>query len=325
MFVRCSTAVTLLLLDLARPASASVCHYDNLMPAFLAFEQQTEDLPPERRAQLFADTFAPKYRDFYSELGRVEDGKGFPTSTRLRKDALGLLDPGHMESLPGFAPLTQAKFEAVARSTGPEFDHAQAAFSDTFPDFKCPAEITLGPSFLHFDGHVYFDKAGGRHMLFGVDALAVEHNQAEMPAIFAHELFHTYHREALGKAYPKDDGALWWSMWMEGLATYASQRLNPALSPQQVLGFPPDLVTRMQMPGVIQRAARLLLADLDTSNSAWFETTHTVSNLPPRTGYYMGYELAASLGRDHSLDWLAHLPPAQVKQEARKFLMSETR
>jgi len=46
------------------------------------------------------------------------------------------------------------------------------AFSDTFPDFKCPAEITLGPSFLHFDGHVYFDKAGGQHMLFGVGALA---------------------------------------------------------------------------------------------------------------------------------------------------------
>lgn len=312
-------------LTLAIPASAGVCRHENLMPAFLAFERETKDLTPTQRANMFVNEFAPQHRNFYEEVGRVEGDNGFPPAAKLRKNALGLLDPAHMESLPGFAPLTQAKFEAVARSTGPNFDHVQALFSDTFPDFKCPTEIMLGPSFLHFDGHVYFDKAGGQHMLFGVDALAVEHNQAEMPAIFAHELFHIYHREALGKAYPKDDGALWWSMWMEGLATYASQQLNPALSPQQVLGFPPDLVARMQMPGAIQRAARLLLADLDTSNSAWFETAHAVSNLPPRTGYYMGYELAASLGRDHSLEWLAHLPPAQVKQDARKFLDAESR
>jgi len=49
-----------------------------------------------------------------------------------------------------------------------------------------------------------------------------------------------------------------------------------------------------------------------------------VSGLPERAGYYIGYELAASLGRNHSLAWLAQLPPARVKIEARKFLEAES-
>jgi hypothetical protein len=131
----------------------------------------------------------------------------------------------------------------------------------------------------------------------------------------------------MGKAYPKDDEGLWWGMWEEGLATYVSQRLNPAVSPQQVLWFPADLVVRMQVPGATQRAARLMSADFDKSGGThWFDSGHSApGDLPPRAGYYMGYKLAASLGRDHSLASLALLPPARVKIEARKFLEAESR
>ena len=306
------------------PALAAVCQYQNLMPEFLAFEQQTKDLPPARQAQIFADDFVPRYSDFYREMGHIEGYDGPPPKDRLAKDALRLLDPGNLETLPGFPPLTQERFEAAARATGADFDQAQMAFSRTFPNFHCPATITFGPSFLHFDGHVYNDESG-QHMMFGVDALAIEHRPADMRALYAHELFHIYHREALGAVYPKSDRSVWWSMWSEGLATYISQRLNPALSAQQILGFPADLADRMQAPGVEQHAARLLLPDLDTSNSAWFDTTHAVADLPPRAGYYMGYALAASLGRHYSFDQLAHLPPERVRIEARKFFEAQAK
>jgi hypothetical protein len=81
----------------------------------------------------------------------------------------------------------------------------------------------------------------------------------------------------------------------------------------------------MQAPGVEQNAARLMLADLDASNPAWFDTTHAITGLPPRAGYYMGYALAASLGRHYSLDQLAHLQPQQVKIEARKFFAARAK
>lgn len=301
------------------PALAA-CQYQNLMPEFLAFEQQTKDLPPARRAQLFADDFAPRYPDFYGEMGQIEGYSGLPPKDRLTKDALRLLDPSNMETLPGFPPLTQERFEVAARTTDADFSQAQRMFSRTFPNFRCPATITFGPSFLHFDGHVYHDKSGRQHMMFGVDALAVEHRPADMPALYVHELFHIYHREALGTVYPKSDKfSVLWSMWSEGLATYVSQQLNPTLSLQQALVFPSDLVERMQAPGAEQHAARLMLADLDTSNSIWFDTMRAVADLPPRAGYYMGYALATSLGHRYSLDQLAHLRPALVKTEARKF------
>lgn len=81
----------------------------------------------------------------------------------------------------------------------------------------------------------------------------------------------------------------------------------------------------MRAPGVTRRAARLMFADFAKSNSQMFDTQNAPSGLPPRAGYYMGYELAARVGRGHSLAWLAHLPPARVKEEARKFLEAESR
>jgi len=323
MMIRCLAAV-LTLLAATGSASAGVCRYDNLMPAFLAFERQTEHLPPDQRARLFADSFASQHRRFYSEVGHVAGDNGFPPAAKLRTDALGLLDPAHMESLPGFAPLTQARLEAAAEATGASFDRAQTAFLRAFPDFRCEVDIAFGPSFLHFDGHAFQDESGRQHLLFGVDTIALMHGPADMPAFYAHELFHIYHRQFLGKAYPKEDGEAWWSMWMEGLATYVSQQLNPALSPQQVLWFPADMVTRMQAPGATQHAARQMLADFEKSSSTLFDSKSAVSGLPERAGYYIGYELAASLGRNHSLAWLAQLPPARVKIEARKFLEAES-
>ena len=144
-----------------------------------------------------------------------------------------------------------------------------------------------------------------------------------MPALYAHELFHIYHRQILAGAYPKDDDVVWWRMWEEGLATHVSRRLNPALTPQQVLVFPIDMVARMQAPGAKARAARQMLADFDKPDSALFDSRNAIAGLPERAGYDMGYELAASLGRGHSLAWLAHLPPARVKIAARKFLDAE--
>ena len=81
----------------------------------------------------------------------------------------------------------------------------------------------------------------------------------------------------------------------------------------------------MQTPGATRRAARQMLGDFDKPNSVLFDSAHAASGLPERAGYYMGYKLAASLGRNHSLVWLAQLPPARVKVEARKFLEADAR
>jgi hypothetical protein len=295
------------------PALASVCRTENLMPGFFAFEARTKNLAPDVRADQFVKTFAANHPDFYID-------KGLDWPARVRDDSRRLLDPATPEAIPGFPPFSDKRFRAVANGIDGDFEAAQTRFLITFPDFRCEARIAFGPSFLRFDGHGKTDTEGQWHMLFGVDAISLEHGPQDMPVVFAHELFHIYHHQLMGSKARGIDNTVWWAMWEEGLATYVSGRLNPGFDAQQLLVFPQDIIQRMHVPGATARAAKLMLADFDKSGGFWFDTARSSPGLPPRAGYYMGYLMASELGRDHSLDWLAHLPPDQVKRQARAFL-----
>lgn len=300
-------------------AFADVCRYENLMPEFFAFRARTKDLAPEARAGKFVTDFAARHPEYYG------DKDDFHSPDDVRKASLKLLDPAQPETFPGFAPLTDERLRAVANTVDRDFTAGQQQFLKTFPDFACQDDVAFGPSFLRFDGHEYRDDQGHGHMLFGVDAIASLHGPEDMPSFYAHEIFHIYHRQVIGAAAP-DDSLTWWEMWEEGLATYVSQRLNPKLDAQHVLWLPKDMVQQMQAPGMTARAARLLLADFGkTGGTHWFDASQGHDGMPPRAGYYMGYLMAAELGKDHPLSWLAHLPPDQVKTQAQAFLEAQAK
>jgi hypothetical protein len=314
---------TLILLTLGGTAHASACHTQDLMPDFFAFETRTATLPPEQRADAFMRDFAPRYPDFYYYSS---DGPyGRPES--VRKAALAFFQPQKANGISGTMPLTEAGFHQAADETIPAFLHAETAFEKSFSDFRCDSYVGFGPSLGEFDGNQASDEQGRNHLLFGIDMIAKIHTAGDMPVVFAHELFHAYHHEVLGPLYPKNDLIVWWSMWEEGLATYMSQQLNLPQSDQDVLWLPKDLVARMNEPGATQRVAQQMLADFDAVNGApyarWFELNHAPDGLPPRAGYYMGLKMAQSLRGEHSLSWLAHLPPDDIKVRAKAFLEQE--
>jgi hypothetical protein len=300
----------------ARAAPVGSCAIQDLMPAYFAFEDQTRSLSPSRRADLFVTQFAPSHPEFFAR-------EAFGDKEKLRKKSLRLLDPSTPEQFSGFPPLTNGRLHAVAAAAIFQFNQAEAKLKTTFTDFGCDASVGFGPSFLSFDGHGYEGVDGHQYMLFGVDTIAALQGPKDMPTFFSHEAFHVYHEHVLSAQIPKDDAVVWWALWEEGLATYVSQRLNPGLTSHQVLWFPADMVAQMETAGLFARAAGLLLRDFDKAGEAhahWFTGGNAVPGLPARAGCYMGYRLAASLGKDHSLAWLAHLPPGQVKQCANAFL-----
>lgn len=300
---------------LAAPAFAGMCKSETLMPEFFAFEHATRALPPQARADRFMSEIAARHPEFYtSELGDV------------RNAALRLLDPAHPEQMDGFPPLTDEKLRAVDAAMSGAFETAQRRFVEKFSDFRCETTVAFGPSFLLFDGSGARAPDGRWHMRFGVDTIAILHGPDDMPAFLAHELFHVYHHDLLGPAFPKDESLVWWQMWEEGLATYVSKRLTPGVSEQQVFWLPTDIVQRMKAPGAMRVAARLMLADFEKSGPpAWFQLRHSAPGLPPRAGYYVGYRMAAELGRTHSLTALARMSPEEVKTRARAFLMAQAR
>lgn len=300
---------------IAGAANAGTCQYKNLMPDYFAFEDRTANATLEQRADIFVKDFATRYPDYYG------DPDVFGDQQKLRKSALRFFDPATRPTLPGFAPLTEEHLRAVADSAVPGFDKAQSEFTKAFADFDCETQVGFGVSLMHFDGHVS-DNAGRTHLLFGIDMIAILHQPEDMSTLFAHELFHVYHRQIMGASVPKDDSVTWWAMWEEGLATYVSRQMNQPRDEQGALWFPKDIVVQMDKPGVMGAAAKQMLADFDTTahNALWFQIGKSAPGFPERAGYLMGLRMAEQLGKDHSLSWLAHLKPDDVKARARAFL-----
>jgi hypothetical protein len=300
----------------AGAAQASICQSHDIMPAYFAVLDRTRDLPAAQRADAFVAEVARPHPEFY--------GKGFGDEARLRDSAMRLLDPSRPLAYPGFAALAPEHLREVSAATGPAFEKAQVEMRKAFPDFACAADISFGMSLMHFDGNGYTDEAGRAHMRFGMDVIAMLHTSQDMPAFFAHELFHIYHAQALPAVKPEDDSRTWWAMWAEGLATYVSRRLNTPLTEQQVLWFPADLATRMNQPGMTKQAATAMLADFDKGDgktyASYFQSGAAAPGLPSRAGYFMGMRMAEELGRTRSLSQLAHLKPEEVKPLARQFL-----
>jgi hypothetical protein len=295
-------------------ASASKpCSYTDLMPAYQAFATRTAALPPDQRATAFRTEFATRYPDYYSP-------EVFGTGTKMQSHAERFFDPAkRIAAFPDRPALTEAHVAEMGAVIGQQFLTAQRGFMQTFTDFQCTTPVGFGISLLTFDGHpVAF--GGKQHLLFGVDVIAALHDKEDMPSFFDHEIFHIYHKQIIEPQMPKEDPA-WVTLWVEGLATYVSQRMNPSLNAQQVLWFPRDIVVRMQKD--TPRAAKLLLADLDKTGmpaDRWFLMGTQVEGLPDRAGYYLGYLFAKSVGDGVPLPKLARMPLEQVHEQERAFL-----
>ncbi|MHB8721132.1 MAG: DUF2268 domain-containing putative Zn-dependent protease [Steroidobacteraceae bacterium] len=189
-----------------------------------------------------------------------------------------------------------------------------------FRDFRCDFPIYMADTLGQLDG-AGRRVAGRPALVFGIGNLDVEQSSISLPTLIAHELFHRYHFEAAGFSDDlADRQPIWQVLWVEGLATYASQVLNPGVTTSEALVLPKDLE---------QRAApmiRVLAADLlqhsDEVNSDVFTTYFTYGReevaqrgLPSRSGYYVGYVVAQRIAQRHSLNDLAHLRGPSLRRE----------
>ena len=320
MLTRTTTAL-LSLIACAAPAVAGGCQTENLMPEFLAFRDATATLPPDQRADRFIADIAAKHPAYFQTdvFGSNQDLRGY---------ALGLLDRAHPEQFADYPPLSEEKLRAAGAAFPGDFANAEARFAKSFPDFRCETPILFGPSFNRFAGSGGTGRDGVYRMRFGIDLIAEIYPLSDLPVLFAHELFHVYHRQVLGKTLEQSFGVVWWGAWVEGLASYVSYKITPGATTQLALPFPPDLVARMQAPGVMKLAAGRMLQDLDKTGKdygLWFHTGESYPDLPPCAGCYVGYRMAAALSAKYSLPELARLTPEKLKPLIREYLAKQAR
>jgi len=137
---------------------------------------------------------------------------------------------------------------------------------------------------------------------------------ASVAPLFHHELFHAYHGPLIGttgRGLP-----LYLSLWTEGLATLVARSLNPSASDIAIFGLPPNTPQRARED--LPRLAALLRAKLDSTSSddydLFFMGNEGDAAIPKRSGYYVGYLVAAQIKQRRPLRDLAPLKGADLRR-----------
>jgi hypothetical protein len=238
-------------------------------------------------------------------------------------EAIGVIPEPVLERT-GLRELAAAAADARAADFDAALQRALAStterFAQAFADFRCDFVVHIAPTFGRMDGAGRVVD-GRPALVLGPDVIASYQTPEQLPVFLAHELFHRYHFAAAGFS---DDLAerdlIWRTLWAEGLATYASARLNPDRPLADALLLPRDLAERAApLVPVMARELAAKLDDVDPATFARFfeggDASAKARGWPTRSGYYVGYLVAERLGQRHTLPELAHLQGPALRRE----------
>jgi hypothetical protein len=182
-------------------------------------------------------------------------------------------------------------------------------FQQLFPDYRCDFTFYIAPSFGNMDGSA--TTVNGQHrIIFAPDVIPRLHKLNDLKVLIDHETFHIYHHQATGvfgvdeQAIPTIEAAL----WSEGLATFVSWRMNPAVSLDVALlqpGIPEG--ARAHMPAIATELLTHLQERDESTYARFFEGAKPPEGYPARAGYYVGVLIAQNLSKRYTLRELAHL------------------
>ncbi|HEX8215521.1 MAG TPA: hypothetical protein VF582_08640 [Allosphingosinicella sp.] len=275
------------------PRPSSKLELIDLVDDFAAFQQGSEGMEDKARIEAFKAHFATILPGFYS-------------NERVRFPGYDVLI---LKSLKEY-PQQRAAIEDMARRFRSQLTPAERSFEAQFGPMSGFRPIVLVHSLGEFDGGTR-SLPGGGHLMFGADVMARIYAAKNPQPFFHHELFHLYH----GRTFD-DCSAVWCNLWNEGLATYVSHRMNPQATDNELLLETPSPL-RAAVEANRREAVCAALARMDSTdgkdNNALFSSGRLSDTLPPRSGYYIGYLIAAEAGRSRSLKELAQLSNDQVR------------
>ncbi|KPF76515.1 hypothetical protein IP88_06540 [alpha proteobacterium AAP81b] len=274
----------------------------------------------------------PAIIDLTGDFTRIaHESEGLPAATRVArfKAAMATRIPGFYDAARVGAPVAEydsyiaralerfpaieAKFTARAAAVAGQLAAAQADFARTFPDSGAQDQPAPPTYLLHSLGEMDGGtrEIGGRTVLvFGADVIArVHRDDANERPFFQHELFHVYHEPRFGTCK-----ANWCSLWEEGMATYVAARLNPGARDDELLLPAADMAKiAADLPAAICAMRPLLISESQADYRKLFNGGSSLSGLPERSGYFVGYLVAQKLGAGRSLPELAAWSPAEAR------------
>lgn len=284
----------------------------DLMPQFWKFWDAAEKLPasePSEQVQLLKRTLIDPYSQVYTArvLGFNSD-KPFDEQLQQR----------YTEWRDLIAPRVRL-MRRLSTQIATDLPRYESKFRRTFPDFNYRGEVYFLCSFGGFDGATREIK-GKTALLFGLDMIAFVYGEkADPQPFFHHELFHIYHSQFVTD---RDDDPLYLALWREGLAEYVAKQLNPSVEGIALFGLPEDMPPRAQ--AILPQLAHELRTKLDSTSqddyARFFLGKSNATELPSRSGYYVGYRVAQKIGNGHSLPDLAKMKGPELRHQIEQAL-----
>jgi hypothetical protein len=278
--------------------SAAAAPVRDLALAFDEFYSRTAEQPMPQRVAEFRRTIGAQFPEFYG------DANG--NRTAAEQDA-------RIAAAIASYPAIRDGYVKKARAFGARLPGYVTEFQQRFPDYRAPATVWLIHSLGEMDGGTR-ELGGKPYLIFGADGMAKYHGDGDEGAFFHHELFHTYHEPHLAAC---SETQVWRGLWVEGLATYVSQRMHPAATAKELLlDFPAGTVarTQAQLPASWAQLEQVLDTEDADVYASLFHMSSKDKALPARRGYYLGYLVAQDAGRTNDLDTLARLDCAAAHE-----------
>jgi len=270
------------------PPAPRACEATDLMPAFWAYWDAAKGLSRAEQVRLFQKRLMGAHAAVYRG---VFDNVPMPVPQIVR------------ESLDQM-PAIEADMRELSGRLSAELPRQIARFREAFPKFRCGTAVYFLYSAGAFDGATR-DVSGKEALMFGLDVIA--RLKEPLSPLFAHELFHVYHAERI----PKPPEAFYWKMWEEGLASHVSAKLNPN---EQACCLPLSPAIDGALPKILAGALERLDSVKPEDYQPYFLGTADPLDIPQRSGYLLGYRIAAEAGKRRSLEELADLQPAEVRK-----------
>lgn len=267
------------------------------MPDFWIAYDAGRDRELPARAQALVESFFRAHANEYRQAGIV------PTLPRVTA------------WLPQFDAMA-SDVRALDRRFNENYSRNLDRFRAALPDFDGRASpVGVLPSLFHFDAHLQPD-GPLLPLFFGPDGIQRFHGSgADLGVLFAHELFHCYQAQKNPSMSLDPLAPVFESLWIEGVATYASERMNPGSSLLHVLLD--DTALAGADDATLKRVARSLIEQLDATDDAtqvkYFSHGYQ-GDWPSRAGYYVGLLAARRLGETMTLQQMAALPTPRVRE-----------
>lgn len=269
----------------------------NFAPAFIEFWDKVESKSLDEQLAALKKDFFPNFPQFYEY--KIEKWK------KIGKNPDEVLK----KQLAEF-PKIKDEFVKKTNEITNNLDSTLESFVTAVPGLDRNFDVYITHSFGDMDGGTR--KIGDKtYFIFGIEGMVKYHKgfTSEIP-FFHHELFHIYHGQ-----YLPEDHIIWLSLWAEGLATYASEKLNPKASQKDLMLDLPEGMVR-DIHKSISFHWNDLNSKLTSTNDIDYETYFLFSSkdkkVVKRAGYYLGYLIAKEIGKTKSISEMAQLKSDEI-------------